>query len=31
VDQVKEVIARTIDAGARRRRGETPLLTTGGP
>jgi 1-acyl-sn-glycerol-3-phosphate acyltransferase len=29
VDQVKEVIAEMIDMGARRRRGEAPLLTTG--
>jgi 1-acyl-sn-glycerol-3-phosphate acyltransferase len=31
VDKVKEVIAGMIDSGARRRRGEAPLLTPGGP
>jgi 1-acyl-sn-glycerol-3-phosphate acyltransferase len=31
VDQVKEVIAGMIETGARRRRGEPPLLTQGRP
>ena len=31
VDKVKEVIAGMIESGARRRRGEPPLLTEGAP